>query len=256
MGVAAAQQRSISAPDCLNCLTACAPAGLQHLRHLELDSLHLLRLLSTTHAADQSWTTAVPAAGAAPSGSDGGGVRRLLGTDSSNDGVGGSAAVGLPGSSSLPPQQQLQGSQEQGLPVAQSPQEAAAAADAAAAAEAPAAAEKEEQQQGDELLLWGELFARAPRRGLAVLLPPRRRQDVAEQLIARVSMLQQPWFMLSGVKPQVMGFPGQVKGLCRRQSACSRYTGSVQHLCPPLSAPPCPPRTHSCPALPCRAMQP
>jgi pyruvate/2-oxoglutarate dehydrogenase complex dihydrolipoamide acyltransferase (E2) component len=188
MGVAAAQQHSISALDCLNRLAACTPAGLQHLRHLELDSLHLLRLLSTTHAADQSWTTAVPAAGAAAS-DGGGGVRRLLGTGSSNDGVGGSAAVGLPGSSSLPPQQQLQGSQERGLPVAQSPQEAAAAADAAAAAEAPAAAEKEEQQQGDELLLWGELFARAPRRGLAVLLPPRRRQDVAEQLIARVSML-------------------------------------------------------------------
>jgi hypothetical protein len=42
------------------------------------------------------------------------------------------------------------------------------------------------------LLLWGELFARAPRRGLAVLLPPRRREDVAQQLIARVSKQRQP----------------------------------------------------------------
>lgn len=159
-------------------------AGLRHLRQLELAAVHRLRLLSIIDASDQGWT----AGGGAAHGLAGAAVGRL------QLGMGGEA--GATRQSTLAPQPApLQAQPHLPAPEAagwgqqewqQGQQQYGEGQAAAATADWP------EPAPGQELrgtpMLWGELYAREPRRGLAALLPGAwRRQDVAEQLIRRVS---------------------------------------------------------------------
>ncbi|KAL4853779.1 hypothetical protein ACK3TF_005270 [Chlorella vulgaris] len=156
-------------------------AGLRHLRQLELAAVHRLRLLSIIDASDQGWT----AAGGAAHGSAGSAAGRLQ--------LGMSGEARAPGQSILAPQPPLQAQPHLPAPEAaawgqqerQQGQQQSGEGQAAAAT-----AVRPEPEPGQELrgipMLWGELYAREPRRGLAALLPSAwRRQDVAEQLIRR-----------------------------------------------------------------------
>ncbi|KAL4442756.1 hypothetical protein ABPG77_006750 [Micractinium sp. CCAP 211/92] len=164
-------------------------AGLRRLQSLPRGAVHRVRLLSIVGAGEQSWTTAGPAGPAAataqvapPSAAAAPGPQRELSKTGSEDGTSWwreSAAVGSP-------------------PPAAAPPDALAALPAADAAAGQLAlppgghlAQQEQQAPGSadagggapQLLLWGELYARERRRGLAALLP-QRRADIGERLVA------------------------------------------------------------------------
>jgi hypothetical protein len=131
------------------------PDGLLYLRQLQGSGVHRLRLLSIVDAADQTWTSG-GASAAAASADAAAGSQLQLGPAGACGGGGGAAAP----------------------PMALTEQPAGARAWPLE----PVGAAKE---QAAGPMLWGELYAREPRRGLAALLP-QRRGDVAERLIARV----------------------------------------------------------------------
>lgn len=171
--------------------TAHLGAGLRRLQSLPRGAVHRVRLLSIVGAGEQSWTTAGPAGPAAataqvapPSAAAAPGPQRELSKTGSEDGTSWwrkSAAVGSPPPAAAPPD------------ALAAPPAADAAAGQLALPPGGHLAQQEQQAPGSadagggapQLLLWGELYARERRRGLAALLP-QRRADIGERLVAAV----------------------------------------------------------------------
>lgn len=157
-------------------------AGLKYLKQLELVGVHRMRLLSVVDAADQAWT--------APAAQDAAGSQARL---QLGPGVawGGWEQLAAQGAASAPADE----APTTPAPAAQQPP-VAAQHDELAPVAAPS--QRQQQERGaagaaaaaaaavhSGPMLWGELYAREPRRGLAALLP-RQRGDVGERLISRV----------------------------------------------------------------------
>ncbi|EFN53599.1 hypothetical protein CHLNCDRAFT_136826 [Chlorella variabilis] len=156
-------------------------AGLKYLKQLELVGVHRMRLLSVVDAADQAWT--------APAAQDAAGSQARL---QLGPGVawGGWEQLAAQGAASAPADE----APTTPAPAAQQPP-VAAQHDELAPVAAPS--QRQQQERGaagaaaaaaaavhSGPMLWGELYAREPRRGLAALLP-RQRGDVGERLISR-----------------------------------------------------------------------
>lgn len=174
-------------------------AGLRRLQGLPRGAVHLLRLLSVVQAGEQSWTTAGTAA---------------VPTAAAQQPAPPTAAA------QAPQQQLLEAGGSAGVSwwrwgAMRDTSDTASASAVAAPADAPGPcaveeatgapadqltllpgsleAQQAQQEEGglgldvepQRLLLWGELYARERRRGLAALLP-RRRADAAERLISQV----------------------------------------------------------------------
>ena len=140
---------------------------MQYLRQLQMGGVHRLRLLSIVSVG--AWHSAAATAMSAPPGGDSSGAQQPR------------LQLEAPGW-----QRGRQPAATAPAPAAWHPPGAAVAAPAAALQALPAAPADQQAPPADEQMLWGELHAREPRRGLAALLP-RAREDVAQRLVGRVS---------------------------------------------------------------------